>query len=79
MPGLRRRRNLGVGEGQLAPLHGGKQAAYGGYERVEGETEIARACPDEDGYTPGMQCPRGLHHEAGLARTRLAGDEEELP
>ena len=79
VPSLRRRRALGVGEGQLAPLDGGQQAAYGWYERVEGEAEVARAGPDEHGDAPRMQCPRGLHHQPGLARTRLARDEDELP
>ena len=78
-PGLRGRGALGVRECQLAPIDGGEQGTYGWHERIEGETEVARAGPDEHRHPPRVQGPRSLHHQPGLARTRLARDEDELP
>lgn len=75
----RPRRPGGVRECQLAPVDGGKQDAYGWHERIEGETEVARAGPDEHRHSPCVQGPRSLHHQPGLARTRLARDDDELP
>ena len=67
------------GRDDRAQRDGGEQGTYGWHERIEGETEVARAGPDEHRHPLRVQGPRSLHHQPGLARTWLARDEDELP